>query len=175
MEESFDGTDVTIRRATRADIPAIVHLLADAPLGQQRERDQDPPLDAYYDAFARIDGGPRNELIVVEAHAEVVGALQLTLLPYLTYQGGTRAQIEAVRVERPTQRSRISATTIVAITGSPSKPSRPVMRANRCRSCVSIATPGAWIRTGRRRSTHGRIHASCENKRRSAGASHLAK
>ena len=100
MEESFDGTDITVRHATRADIPAIVHLLEDDPLGQQRERDQVPPLDAYYDAFARIDGDPRNELIVVEAHGEVVGTLQLTLLPYLTYQGGMRAQIEAVRVDR---------------------------------------------------------------------------
>jgi len=99
-ERSIDNTHLTIRRATRADIPAIVHLLADDPFGQQRERDQDPVPDVYYDAFERIDDDPRNELVVVEAHGEVIGALQLTLLPYLTYQGGTRAQIEAVRVDR---------------------------------------------------------------------------
>ncbi len=100
MEESSDDAGVTIRRATRADIPAIVHLLADDPLGQQRERDQDPIPGAYYDAFERIDADSRNELVVVEAHGEVVGTLQLTLLPSLTYQGGMRAQIEAVRVDR---------------------------------------------------------------------------
>jgi len=100
MEESFGNPELTIRRATRADIPAIVHLLADDPLGQRRERDEDPVPVTYYDAFAQIDADPRNELVVVEMHGEVVGTLQLTLLPYLTYQGGTRAQIEAVRVDR---------------------------------------------------------------------------
>ncbi len=79
---------------------AGVHLFADDPLGQRRERDQDPLPDTYYDAFARIDADPRNELVVVEARGEVIGTLQLTLLPYLTYQGGMRAQIEAVRVDR---------------------------------------------------------------------------
>jgi len=100
MEEFVNDAERTIRRATRADIPAIVHLLADDPLGQRRERDQAPLPDAYYDAFERIDGDPRNALVVVEAHGEVIGTLQLTLLPYLTYQGGTRGQIEAVRVDR---------------------------------------------------------------------------
>jgi GNAT superfamily N-acetyltransferase len=100
VEEFFGDTDITIRRATRADIPAIVHLLADDPLGQKRERDEDPIPDAYYAAFERIDADPRNRLVVVEALGEVVGTLQLTMLPYLTHQGGTRAQIEAVRVDR---------------------------------------------------------------------------
>jgi len=100
MAEAFDDPDITIRPATRADIPAIVHLLADDPLGQLRERDEDPVPDAYYEAFEQIDGDPRHQLIVVEAQGEVVGALQLTMLPYLTHQGGTRAQIEAVRVDR---------------------------------------------------------------------------
>lgn len=94
------SADVTIRRATQADIPAIVHLLADDPLGQRRERDEDPVPGAYYDAFARIDGDPRNELVVATADGEIIGTLQITLLPYLTYQGGTRAQIEAMRVDR---------------------------------------------------------------------------
>jgi len=100
MEEPVGDTEMTVRRATRPDVPAIVRLLADDPLGQQRERDQNPLPDTYYGAFARIDADPRNELVVVEAQGEVIGTLQLTLLPYLTHQGGTRAQIEAVRVDR---------------------------------------------------------------------------
>jgi len=100
MEEPLGDTEVTIRRATHTDVPAIVRLLADDPLGQRRERDQDPLPDAYYDAFAWIDADPRNELVVVEAQGEVIGTLHLTLLPYLTHQGGTRVQIEAVRVDR---------------------------------------------------------------------------
>jgi GNAT superfamily N-acetyltransferase len=100
MEEAFNNPDIIIRPATRADIPAIVHLLADDPLGQKRERDEDPLPAAYYEAFEQIDGDPRNQLVVVEAYGEVVGTLQLTMLPYLTHQGGTRAQIEAVRVDK---------------------------------------------------------------------------
>ncbi len=99
VEESINDAQVTIRRATRADIPAIVHLLADDPLGQRRERDEDPVPVAYYDAFARIDGDLCNELVVVEMHGEVIGTLQLTLLLTLTHQARTRAQIEAVRVD----------------------------------------------------------------------------
>lgn len=95
----------TIRRAIHADVPAIVRLLADDPLGRQRERDEDPLPQTYYSAFARIDASPEHELVVVEVAGEVVGTLQLTMLPSLTYQGGTRAQIEAVRIDRRYRRS----------------------------------------------------------------------
>ena len=98
MSGSSAAAFLAIRRATRVDVPAIVRLLADDPLGQARERYQDPLPQAYYDAFAQIDGDPRNELVVVELPGEVVGTLQLTLLPHLSHQGGTRAQIESVRV-----------------------------------------------------------------------------
>ena len=62
--------------------------------------DRSPDHVLVAGAFDAIDDDPHNELVVVEARGEVVGTLQLTLLPYLTYQGGTRAQIEAVRVDR---------------------------------------------------------------------------
>jgi GNAT superfamily N-acetyltransferase len=91
--------DVTIRRANRADVTAIVRLLADDPLGQLRERYEEPLPDAYYSAFARIDADPRHALVVAEIQGAVIGTLQLTFLPYLTHQGATRAQIEAVRVD----------------------------------------------------------------------------
>lgn len=88
-----------IRRATRDDIPAIVRLLADDMLGSQRERSQEPLPAAYYAAFEVIDQDPNNELIVLDVDGEVAGTLQLTFLRYLTFQGGKRAQIEAVRVD----------------------------------------------------------------------------
>jgi ribosomal protein S18 acetylase RimI-like enzyme len=92
---------LVIRRATRADVPAIVRLLADDPLGQQRERYQEPLPEAYYAAFAAIDHDPRHELVVVEDQGAVIGTLHLTFLPSLSFQGGVRAQIESVRVDRP--------------------------------------------------------------------------
>ncbi|HYF64229.1 MAG TPA: GNAT family N-acetyltransferase [Herpetosiphonaceae bacterium] len=100
MNDSITDQPLAIRRAVRADVPAIVRLLANDPLGSQRERYADPLPASYYAAFAEIDADPRNELVVAELGGAVVGTLQLTFLPYLTFQGGTRAQIEAVRVDQ---------------------------------------------------------------------------
>ena len=41
------------------------------------------------------------ELIVVEnENAQIIGTLQLSFIQYLTYRGGIRAQIEAVRIRK---------------------------------------------------------------------------
>jgi GNAT superfamily N-acetyltransferase len=86
---------VEIRRAVAADVPAIVSMLADDPLGASRERPGDP---SYAAAFAEIDADPRQVLAVAVAGDEVVGTLQLTFIPGLSRLGSTRALIEAVRV-----------------------------------------------------------------------------
>jgi GNAT superfamily N-acetyltransferase len=92
-------TQLAIRRATSADLPAIVHLLADDPLGAKREADIDPLPDSYRRAFEAIDRDPHQALVVVEHEpGAVVGVLQLTFIPSITYRGGWRAQIEGVRV-----------------------------------------------------------------------------
>jgi GNAT superfamily N-acetyltransferase len=88
-------TDVVIRRAVAGDVPAIVAMLADDPLGATRERPGDP---AYATAFAEIDADPRQVLAVAVTGAEVVGTLQLTFVPGLSRLGSTRALVEAVRV-----------------------------------------------------------------------------
>lgn len=87
------------RRATRDDVPHIVRLLADDPLGAQRERFVDPLPESYFSAYAAIERDPNNELTVVELDGRVIGVLQLTFIPYLTYQGGWRALIEGVRID----------------------------------------------------------------------------
>lgn len=92
--------DPTYRSAGADDLPAIVALLADDPLGAQRERFEDPLPEAYRTAFAAIERDANNELLVAELDGELVGVLQLTLLPNLTYQGSWRAQIEGVRTAR---------------------------------------------------------------------------
>jgi len=89
------------RKASLADVVAIVALLADDELGKTRENFQTPLPQQYYDAFDKINSDENQELIVVEnENAEIIGTLQLSFIPYLTYQGGTRAQIEAVRVKK---------------------------------------------------------------------------
>jgi GNAT superfamily N-acetyltransferase len=92
---------VKIRRATEEDVAAIVALLADDALGAMRESPDD--LTPYLKAFKDIEATPNEFLAVAERDGEVVGTLQLTYLPGLSRQGGTRAQIEGVRV-RATER-----------------------------------------------------------------------
>jgi GNAT superfamily N-acetyltransferase len=90
---------VAFRRATRDDVDDIVRMLADDPLGAKREDYARPLPDRYYDAFAAIDRDPNNELAVAVLDGKVVGVLQVTFIPYLTYRGGWRALIEGVRID----------------------------------------------------------------------------
>jgi GNAT superfamily N-acetyltransferase len=92
-------SDFRIRRATREDVPEIVRLLADDPLGSQRERYASPLPESYYAAFEEVARDENSELVVVEAEGAVIGTLQLTFIRYLAYQGGRRALVEAVRVD----------------------------------------------------------------------------
>jgi GNAT superfamily N-acetyltransferase len=97
--------DLAFRRATRDDVAAIVALLADDPLGARREVATSPLPDGYYRAFEAIDHDGNNELVVVQSGARMVGVLQMTFIPSITYQGGWRALIEGVRVAAPLRSS----------------------------------------------------------------------
>jgi len=89
-------SDVTLRRARREDIPAIVAMLADDALGATRESLND--LTPYYAALSEIGPDPNNLILVAESGGEVVGTLQINILRGLSRKGAKRAQIEAVRV-----------------------------------------------------------------------------
>ncbi|MET7678007.1 GNAT family N-acetyltransferase [Streptomyces seoulensis] len=89
-------TDLDIRPATPDDIPAIVAMLADDPLGAQRESPDD--LTPYLAAFERLDTDPNQHLVVAVRAGRVIGTLQLTIIPGLSRQGATRSLIEAVRI-----------------------------------------------------------------------------
>ena len=93
------GTALTFRRATRADLPRIVQMLADDAIGATRESYADPLPDVYWEAFAQIDADPRQLLVVAEIGGVVVGTLQVTFIPYLTHRGSSRALIEGVRID----------------------------------------------------------------------------
>jgi len=88
--------DIAIRPAARADIPAIVALLADDPLGQTREDPGD--LGVYRAAFDDIAAQSGNRVLVAERQRQVIGCLQLTVIPGLARHGAKRGQIEGVRV-----------------------------------------------------------------------------
>ncbi len=96
-----NNMDLIFRKAQEGDVPNIVKMLADDELGSKREDYKVPLPKSYYDAFQNILLDKNQELIILENYnKEIIGTLQLTFIPYLTYQGGLRAQIEAVRVHR---------------------------------------------------------------------------
>ena len=92
--------DALFRLATLADLPPIVQMLADDHLGNQRERVESPLPASYYSAFEQITKDPNHELIVAEQNGQVMGTLHLIFLPSVSYQGGLRAQVESVRIDK---------------------------------------------------------------------------
>jgi len=94
---------VVFRLAKRDDLPAIVRMLADDDLGSQRERYVEPLPKSYTTAFDQIERDSNHELIVAELNGNVIGTLHLMFLPSISFQGGLRAQVESVRVDKPYQ------------------------------------------------------------------------
>lgn len=93
-----------IRAATRADLPAIVQLLANDPLGAAREHIGDPLPDAYGTAFEAMARQGGNELLVAVADGTVGGGrIGETLIRYAIERarGGTAPSYSS----RPTSRA----------------------------------------------------------------------
>ncbi|WP_066481384.1 MULTISPECIES: GNAT family N-acetyltransferase [unclassified Sphingomonas] len=88
-----------LRPATHADLPAILALLAKetVPVG----RETDPADPCYAAAFDAIDRDPNQMLVAAEFDGAVIGTLQLSLIPGLSFRGAWRGQIEAVRIAEP--------------------------------------------------------------------------
>jgi len=88
------------RKAYEEDVGAIVQLLADDELGSKREHFTDPLPTVYYDAFQAMEAQSGNEIILAVDGNNILGCLQLTIIPGLARQGMKRAQIEGVRVAK---------------------------------------------------------------------------
>lgn len=95
MTDSASG--LLIRPATEEDLPAIVAMLADDPLGATRESPAD--LTPYAAALKRLTDDPHQHVVVAVRAGQVVGTLQLTIVPGLSRKGSTRSIIEGVRVQ----------------------------------------------------------------------------
>jgi GNAT superfamily N-acetyltransferase len=90
---------IVVRRATPADLEAIVALLGDDPLGAVREVGAGGDLHPYRQAMNAIEADP-GLLAAAFSQDRLVGTMQLSFLPGLARRGARRAQIEAVRVDR---------------------------------------------------------------------------
>ncbi|GLV98208.1 GNAT family N-acetyltransferase [Streptomyces lavendulae] len=91
-----ENPELAIRPATEADLPAIVAMLADDPLGATRESPED--LTPYVAALKRLADDPHQHVVVAVRGERVVGTLQLTIVPGLSRKGATRSIVEGVRV-----------------------------------------------------------------------------
>lgn len=85
-----------LREARRDEVPLIVAMLLDDHLGKGREDLSD--MTPYLKAFDAIEADPFNTQYVWDENGEVLGCLQLTVIPGISQQGAWRAQIEGVRV-----------------------------------------------------------------------------
>lgn len=100
--------ELEIRQAVESDLPAVVAMLADDPLGATRESPDD--LTPYTRAFQAMAQDANQRLCVAVRGGEVVGVLQLTLIPGLSRAGMTRGLIEGVRVHRSERGEGLGAT-----------------------------------------------------------------
>lgn len=64
-------SDLAIRLAVPDDLPPVVAMLADDPLGAQRESPDD--LTPYQEAFQRLSEDPNQHLVVAVREDRVVG------------------------------------------------------------------------------------------------------
>jgi GNAT superfamily N-acetyltransferase len=99
-----DDARFVLRRARRDDLSALIELLAADALRANDDSTSPERRGAYEAAFEAIDGDPAQTLVTVEdAAGDVVGTMQLTLIPGLARGGATRMQVEAVRVAEATR------------------------------------------------------------------------
>ena len=95
----MQATSIIIRRARHGDVGKIVAMLADDPLGRERERIEEALPECYFQAFAKLDIDPNIKLVVAQdGRGDVVGCLQLCIIPGLSSLGASRGLIEDVRV-----------------------------------------------------------------------------
>ena len=93
---STETKRLNFREAQHEDLPTIVEMLSDDPLGATRDGLQ--CLSVYTHALDTVNAQAGNSVIVATLDDEVVGVLQLTIIPGLSRGGMLRAQIESVRV-----------------------------------------------------------------------------
>lgn len=98
MASMTSNKTVQFSKACFDDLPAIITLLADDTLGQNRESATSTVAPEYIAAFNEISSDANNELIVGKIDNKVIAVLQITFIPNLTLKGTKRAQIEGVRV-----------------------------------------------------------------------------
>lgn len=97
--EAPEAGAVRIDEATRADLPAIVGILARETMFGVRDSADPADLPDYERAFDAIAADPRATLYVARLDGRVVGTFQLVFFRALLRHGTLLAHAEAVQVD----------------------------------------------------------------------------
>lgn len=87
------------RMAGTQDLPELVALLVDDELGATRDFSDESSMAKYESAMRAILAQQGNQILVATRGEQIIAMLQLTLIATLSRSGGTRAQIESLRVK----------------------------------------------------------------------------
>jgi GNAT superfamily N-acetyltransferase len=90
---------VTIREARESDLAGIVALHEADSIGKHGDCWADETAPRYRKAFAVLAAHPDHHVFVAEMDGRVVGSFILSLLPGLTGQGATHAELRSVQVD----------------------------------------------------------------------------
>ena len=85
--------ELYFRNATKNDLTALVQILGAHGMKSRRAVGSPPINPRYIEVFTHINSDPNNELIVASLNEDIVGMLQLTFIPYLTYIGSWRCYL----------------------------------------------------------------------------------
>lgn len=91
-------SELSFRTATKDDLHAVIALLADDEIAENREKPVPGVSDEYLKAFAAMESEHYNHMLLAESDGRIVGCLQLTFVPGLSRKGTKRAIVESVRV-----------------------------------------------------------------------------
>jgi GNAT superfamily N-acetyltransferase len=94
-----------IRPVRRSELDAVVAMLAQDSIGAVRVNEV--ASDAQVRAFETIVAHPDHEIVVALLEGQIVGTLQLSFIPGLSFDGAWRAQAEGVRVRSDVRNQRI--------------------------------------------------------------------
>jgi GNAT superfamily N-acetyltransferase len=100
---------ITFASAEPAHLDALVALIADDAIGAHREDLSAEARPRYAQALEEVMASPATELIVALEGDQVVGVVQLIVVPGLVLQGATRAEIEGLRVAHSKRRTGLGA------------------------------------------------------------------
>ena len=84
-----------IRLAEERDVPRIVELYRELTITDSKvEHSRNPSLADYLRVFAEIRVDPKQKLFVAELQGEVVGTIELLIIPNLSHNGTPFAFLE---------------------------------------------------------------------------------